>query len=89
MLHYEGEFRDDNRDGRGVLTQDVEQGAASSFRYEGEFRDDKRHGRVEVLTAVRETDNQRITYKGSLDENQLMSGVGELEAGNVRYTGDF
>ena len=24
MLHYEGEFRDDNRDGRGVLTQDVE-----------------------------------------------------------------
>ena len=90
MLHYEGEFRDDVRDGRGVLVQDVEQGAAAStFRYEGEFRDDKRHGRVDEMTAVRETDNQRVTYRGSLDANQLMSGVGVLEAGNVRYNGDF
>ena len=55
MLHYEGEFRDDVRDGHGVLTQDSEQGQV--FRYEGEYRDDKRHGKVDELTTVRETAN--------------------------------
>ena len=60
------------------------------FRYEGEFRDDKRHGKVEEMTAVRETaDATRVTYRGSLDVNQTMSGMGILDAGNVRYNGDF
>ena len=65
MIHYEGEFRDDLRDGNGVLTQESEQGQV--FRYEGEYRDDKRNGKVEELTALREADHQRITYRGSLD----------------------
>ena len=87
MIHYEGEFRDDNRDGQGVLTQENENGQV--FRYEGEYRDDKRHGKVGELTAIRETDHQKVTYKGSLDANEVMNGIGILEAGNVRYTGDF
>ena len=56
-LRYEGEFKDDLRDGRGVLTQELS-GAhqGSGIRYEGEYKEDKRHGKAEELSAVRETD---------------------------------
>lgn len=60
------------------------------LRYEGDYRDDKRHGRVEELTAKADWDGTtKVTYRGSLDANEHMSGMGVLEAGNVKYTGEF
>ena len=35
---YEGDYKDDRRNGRGVFT------FANGDKYEGDFRDDKRHG---------------------------------------------
>ena len=87
MLHYEGEFKDDLRDGKGVLTLDSENGQV--LRYEGEYKDDKRNGKVEEMVAYRDTDHAKVTFKGSLNENEHMSGMGVLETPEVRYTGDF
>mmetsp|Transcript_35153 Transcript_35153/g.46302 ORF Transcript_35153/g.46302 Transcript_35153/m.46302 type:complete len:134 (-) Transcript_35153:179-580(-) len=86
-LHYEGEFRDDERHGRGVLTQEGPQGGA--VRYEGEFKEDKRHGVADELSATRESDNQRVVFRGTLNAKEAMTGHGTLEAGNMKYTGDF
>ena len=91
FIHYEGEFRDDLRDGKGVITLRSENGATDpmALRFEGEFRDDKRHGKVEEMTAIRESDQIKVKYKGSLDQKQMMNGMGILEAGNVQYAGEF
>lgn len=66
------------RDGQGVLTVLTESEQEPTFSYEGEFREDKRHGKVDEMTAVRETDQVRVTYKGSMNEKQMMSGLGVL-----------
>ena len=58
FVYYEGEFRDDLRDGVGVITlaSENETTNKTALRFEGEFRDDKRHGKVEEMTAFRESD---------------------------------
>ena len=87
-LHYEGEFHDDLRHGRGVLFQEGGADNVSAARYEGEYKEDKRHGKVDELSATRQ-DGQRIVFRGNLDAKEAMSGHGTLDAGNVRYTGEF
>ena len=59
------------------------------MRYEGEYKDDKRQGTVEELSAVRDSDGERVKFVGRLDENQMMVGLGRLEAGKVCYSGEF
>ena len=44
VLKYEGEFKDDLRDGRGVLTQQLQGASQVNVRYEGEYKEDRRHG---------------------------------------------
>ena len=78
VLHYQGEFRDDMRDGRGMLTVETNNQAEPELRFEGEFKDDKRHGKVDEMTALRESDQVRVTFQGSLNEKQMMSGLGHL-----------
>ena len=41
------------------------------------------------MSAIRESDGQKITYRGNLNSKEAMTGYGVLEAGNVRYTGEF
>jgi len=89
MLHYEGEFHDDLRHGRGVLFQEGGQGNIAATRYEGEYKEDKRHGKADELSATRESDGQRVIFRGSLNAKEAMTGHGTLDAGNVRYTGEF
>ena len=45
-MTYIGDFKDDVREGKGILKQEQ----APFVKYEGEFKDDKRHGKVQEMT---------------------------------------
>ena len=73
--------------GKGILRAEGE--AGENLYFEGEFNEDKRHGKVEEMSATRESDQQKVTFKGTLDEKEIMNGYGVIEAGNQRYTGEL
>ena len=97
---YEGCFRDDMRDGHGTLTVDLGLNGGGELKYIGEHKDDKRNGAAEELSLVDHTKGCKAVFRGSLDENEQMAGIGTFEtqeqdpqqAGKIkimRYTGDF
>ena len=90
QMTYEGSFKDDMRDGNGTLMQ----GQAPFLKYVGEFEDDKRCGKVEELSiggVPEEGKKPDVIFKGRLDKDQNMDGLGVLEMVNekVKYTGEF
>ena len=70
------------------------QGQAPFLKYVGEFKDDKRCGKVDELSiggVPEEGKKPDVIFKGRLDKDQNMDGLGVLEMVNekVKYTGEF
>jgi len=76
-VHYEGELRDDEMNGRGVLTY------RSGTRYEGEFRDDKPNGRGVIAYANGDR------YEGEVRDGNADGRGTKLFARGNRYEGEF
>ena len=89
-LVYEGSFRDDLREGRGVLTF-KEQEFITEAR--ADYKDDKRHKKnVELILRKKEEQGDIIArYKGSVNSNEQMEGQGRLELidNKITYEGAF
>ena len=67
QMSYEGNFKDDLRDGRGTLVQEK----PPFLKYVGEFKDDKRCGKVDEMAIGGAPDEEvkkpDVVFKGRLD----------------------
>ena len=78
---YEGEFRDDKRNGRGTFYH------ASGDRYEGEFRDDKRNGRG-TYSFLADNQFKGDRYEGEFRDSKY-NGLGTYYRANGKVTTGF
>jgi uncharacterized caspase-like protein len=75
--HYEGEYRDGKRNGRGVNTW------ANGNRYEGEFRDNRRNGRGMMIFA----DGRH--FEAEYRDDKRNGHVVQTWASGQRYEGEY
>ena len=83
---FEGTFREDVRDGSGVLVVKTDAGV---LKYKGEYVNDKRHGKCDELSLV--NNEQKIFFRGRMDEQQEWHGQGQIDFNleNIFYKGGF
>lgn len=103
-IHYDGQWRHDQRSGSGTLTVEGPDGQVL-YTYDGEWVSDQRHGRGSCVQRGREkyagqwsrnlyhgagtsVDAAGVLYEGEWAEGRF-HGVGKHNASDESYTGEF
>lgn len=84
---FNGQFREDLRDGNAQLTIQTNEGV---IKYRGDFVNDKRSGKCDELSLTEGT-NETIVFRGRLDNSEAMTseGILELKKEQISYRGQF
>ena len=74
--NFQGGFKDDLREGSSVLSVQTDLGV---IKYSGDYQNDKRHGKCDELSLTDSKRQKQACFRGELDQNEELSGVGQID----------